>query len=75
MKNYIIYSITIYMLLFMLILLKKPSILYDNNNNLKSFNYLEDKIKNGYNNYNELISLPLITICISLISHIISLNL
>ncbi len=74
MKKCIIYSITIYILLTMFILLQKPKILYDSNGDFKSWNYLKYKIKYGYNSYNELICFPIIILSISLLSFIISIS-
>ena len=74
MKKCIIYSITIYILLTMFILLQRPQILNDENNQLKSWNYLNNKIKYGFMDYEELICLPTIIIFISICSYIIALR-
>lgn len=72
MKKCLIYCITIYILSMMFILLHKPRILYDDNNNIKSWNYLKYKIKNGFNKPDEIICFPTIVILISIISYILS---
>ena len=74
MKKCIIYSITIYILLTMFILLQKPDILYDSNGKIKSWNYLKSKIRYGFYTYDELICLPTCMFIISIISFIIAIN-
>ena len=74
MKKCIIYSITIYILLTMFILLQKPNILYDTDGEIKSWTYLKSKIKYGFNTMDELICLPTIIFTISIISFIIATN-
>ena len=71
MKKCIIYSILIYLLLYIALLSKKPSILYDNNN-IKSLLYFQDKINNGYNSYNELVCLPTIMLILVLLSYLLA---
>ena len=68
------YSISIYILLCMFILLQKPTILYDNNGNIKSWNYLKDKLIYGFNDAEELICLPTLFVGVSLLSFIISIK-
>ena len=75
MKKCIIYSITIYILLTMFILLQKPNILYDSNGDIKSWNYLKSKIIDGFYNYDELICLPTIMAILSIFSFIIAISL
>ena len=75
MKKSIIYSITIYLLLSMIILLQKPNILYDDNNNIKSWIYFKTKLINGFDNINEFVCLPTVFILCSLLSFIIAKNL
>lgn len=72
MKKCLIYSITIYIILVMFILLHKPKILYDHNNNIKSWNYLKEKIKYGFDELNEIICLPVIVIIITIVSYILA---
>ncbi len=74
MKKCIIYSITIYILLTMFILLHKPDILYDYNKEIKSWSYLKSKIKYGFYTVDELICLPTIICMLSIISFIIAIN-
>lgn len=72
MNKCIIQNITIYILLCMFLLLQKPQQLYDTNGKVKSWNYFNDKIKNGYNDIEELICLPVIFIIFSIVSFLIS---
>lgn len=74
MKRCIIYSISIYILLCMFVLLQQPDILYDDNKNIKSWSYLKDKLKYGFNNIDELICLPTLFIIISIFSFIITIK-
>ena len=72
MKKCLIYSITIYLLIIMFIILQKPTIIYDDNNNLKSLNYFKSKLRYGFQDSSELICLPTIAICSSVFSFIIA---
>jgi hypothetical protein len=72
MKKCIIYSITIYILLTMSIVLQKPAILTDTNGNFKSWNYLQYKMTYGLNDLRDLICLPTVLIMCSLISFLIA---
>lgn len=72
MKKSLIYCITIYILLIMFILLHKPKILYDDDNNIKSWNYLKEKIKYGFNKPEEIICFPVIVIIISILSYVLA---
>ena len=72
MKNQLIYSLVIYIIFYMLIITNKPDILYDNNDNIKSLNYLTYKIKIGFEDYNEYINLPFFTILVAIISYYLS---
>jgi len=56
----------------MFIILQKPTILYDENNNIKSWNYLKYKIKYGINKPEDIICFPVIVILISIISYILA---
>jgi len=75
MKKCIVYSITIYILLTMFILLHRPKILNDSNGDIKSWNYLKYKLKYGFTDMNELICLPTIIFVISIISFMIGIKL
>ena len=75
MKKCIIYSITIYLLLTMIIILQKPQIMCDQYGNFKSLNYLKYKLSSGITNLNDLICLPIIFILCSIFSFIVSTNL
>jgi hypothetical protein len=72
MRECIIYSITIYVLLTMFILLQRPQVLNDENGQLKSWNYLKSKLKYGFISIEELICLPTLIIFISIFSYIIA---
>ena len=74
MKKCIIYSITIYILLTMFILLQKPNILYDIDGEIKSWNYLKSKIRYGFYTMDELICLPTVMFMVSVFSFIIAIN-
>jgi len=75
MKKCIIYSIIIYLIIYMAIMCKKPSILYTENNNIKSWSYLKDRIKYGYNDYTELLCYPSIMIFVVIFSFLLAKNL
>ena len=57
---------------FMCILLNKPAILFDSSGNFKSLNYLKFKLDNlhtnSFNNPNDFVSLPTISIFLALLS-------
>ena len=72
MKNQLIYSLVIYIIFYILITTNKLDILYDNNGNIKSLNYLNYKIKIGFEDYNEYINLPFFTILVAIISYYLS---
>jgi hypothetical protein len=74
MKKSIIYSITIYLLFSMLIILQKPKIICNLNGDFKSLNYLKYKLLYGYNNPDELICLPIVLILCSICAYIIAKN-
>lgn len=56
----------------MIILLQKPSILYDNNNNLKSISHFKEKIKQGPTDINDLVCLPTVLGLCAIISFYIA---
>lgn len=56
----------------MYINLKKPEILYDENDNLKSIDYFKFKLKYGFHNVNELICMPTLAIGSALVSFILA---
>lgn len=56
----------------MYINLKKPDILYDENNNLKSIDYFKFKLKYGFQNINEMICMPTIAIASAILSFILA---
>jgi hypothetical protein len=56
----------------MLIITNKPEFLYDNNDNIKSLNYLNYKMKIGFEDYNEYINLPFFTLLVAIISYYLS---
>ena len=72
MEKCVIYSITIYLLLTMFILLQRPQILNDENGDIKSWDYLQYKIKYGFINYEELICFPTLIVFVSIFSFIIA---
>ena len=72
MKNQLMYSLVIYIIFYMLIITNKPEFLYDNNGNIKSLNYLNYKMKIGFEDYNEYINLPFFTLLIAIISYYLS---
>jgi hypothetical protein len=72
MKKTLTYSVVIYLICTMMILLQKPNFLYENGK-IKSWNYFKNKIRN-FNDPNELISLPIIFMAIGLFSYIIAKN-
>jgi len=72
MKKCIIYSITIYLLLMMFILLQKPRILYDDNGNMKSLNYFKYKINYGFKDPMELLCFPTIAIIFGIIAFLLA---
>jgi hypothetical protein len=72
MKKCLIYCMTIYILLIIFILLQNPKFLYDQNNNIKSWNYLKYKIKYGINKFDDIICFPTIVILISILSYILA---
>lgn len=72
MKKCLVYSIVIYLLIMMYINLKKPDILYDENNNLKSIDYFKFKLKYGFQNINEMICMPTIAIASAILSFILA---
>lgn len=74
MKIELIYSISIYIILYIIIIIQKPYYLYDNNNKFKSINYLNYKIKNKIINYDDYINLPIIATFFAIISVYISKN-
>ena len=73
MSNMICYSVIIYTILFIIILQKKNSLIYDNNK-IKSWNFFCDKISkiNKLNSIDDLISFPVIVIILVGISSYIS---
>ncbi len=71
MKKCIVYSITIYLILTMCIILHKPACIYSNGE-FKSVNYFKNKIKYGFNSATELICLPSILVVCSIISFILA---
>ena len=81
MKKCLVYSITIYLFITMFIILHKPSILYDSDHNMKSWNYLRSNLLNQHNlNYNlnspqNFICLPTLIVLISVISFYLAKNL
>lgn len=52
----------------MIIILNKPTILYDEQGNIKSWNYFNNTIKGGKINMDVLTSLPIIFILCAMIS-------
>ena len=78
MKSILIYSIIIYIIVYIIIIIQNPSYLYDNKNNLKSFNYLNDKINNKNNRnsitYLDYINLALLATIFAISSFYISSN-
>jgi hypothetical protein len=72
MKKCIIYSITIYLIITMLLLLQKPPFLYDQYGNIKSMNYLKYKLQYGFNQPEELICFPTILIISSILSYFLA---
>ena len=75
MGKCIIYSIVIYLIFMMSIVLHKPQILCDHNGDFKSITYLQDHLQNSINDPQELISLPVIMILGSIISYLLARNL
>ena len=73
MSNMICYSVIIYTILFIIILQKKNSLIYDNNK-IKSWNFFCDKISkiNKLKSIDDLISFPVIVIILVGISSYIS---
>lgn len=59
---------TIYLIFAMIIIIKKPMILCDDNGNFKSLN----RIKNGLTNFDDLISLPTVMILSAFLSFYIA---
>ncbi len=47
----------------MYINLNKQFVLYDDDGKLKSIDYLKLKLKHGFNSPNEIICMPLISVC------------
>ena len=73
MKKCILYSLTIYILFAMSIIIQKPTILCDSNGDFKSWNYFRYKIFNQkIQSPDELICLPTVLILCSLISFILA---
>ena len=70
MKKCLIYSLLIYIILYISLNKIKPKILYENGH-LKSWFYFINKINNGIDNYDELICIPTITLVIVLFSFLI----
>lgn len=68
MKKCILYSITIYLILSMIVILKRPSIILDNDGNVKSWTYFKDKIFNGFSDPLDLVCLPTIMMLLSILS-------
>jgi len=69
MKKSFIYSIYIYLILFMILCFNQEQFV-DNNNNVKSYKFFCKKF-NNWTCYNDLITLPLLTIIIALFSYIL----
>lgn len=74
MKTCIIYSITIYLVFMMLLILQKPSFICDDNGNFKSWEYLKEKVLYGFQDSSELICLPTIAALGSVLSFFIARN-
>ena len=72
MKNQLIYSLVIYVIFYILIITKKPNIIYDNYGNIKSLDYLNYKINIGFENLDEYINLPIISILLAILSYYLS---
>ena len=72
MKKTLIYSVVIYLICTMMLLLQKQPFLYENGK-IKSWNYFKNKIRN-FNDVSELISLPVIFMVIGLFSYLIAKN-
>lgn len=68
MKKCIIYSITIYLIFAMIIMIKKPKILCDDDGNFKSLS----RVKNGLTNFDNLMSLPTVMILFAFLSFYIA---
>jgi len=75
MKKCIIYSLSIYIIIYIALISKKPFVLYDNINGFKSLLYFQNKLYNGYTNYDELICLPTIMLLIVFFSFLLAKNL
>jgi hypothetical protein len=72
MKNQLIYSLVIYVIFYILIITNKPELLYDNYGNIKSLDYLNYKINIGFENLDEYINLPIISILLAISSYYLS---
>jgi len=71
MKQQLIYSLTIFLIIFIIILLQMPSIIYDDNGLVKSWNYFKNIDYKYINSINDLICLPTIIIIVAVISFIL----
>ena len=68
MKKCIIYSVTIYLIFIMIIIIQKPKILCDEYGNFKSWEYFKGIVKNGIDDLSDLICLPTVLMIGSLLS-------
>lgn len=75
MKILLIYSISIYIIFYIIVIIQNPSYLYDEKNNLKSFNYINNKINSKSTNYIDYVNLPLLATFFAILSFYISNNL
>ncbi len=72
MKKYLVYSIIIYTILFFILIHKKHHMFFDHKTNcIKSWNYFCYKF-NNLNSLDDLISIPLFVILISIFSYLLA---
>ena len=76
MTKCVIYSLTIYLLIMMSIIMQKPALLCDQKGDFKSWNYLKYKLLNrDIQNYHDLICYPTIMFICCVFSFLMAKNL